>query len=137
MSGAMTPTALIRSLIGAAIGGAIGYFLFGWVLKQGFYAMILPGAALGFGAAKLAPIESATQGTICAVLATALGLLTEWRHFPFVKDDSLPYFLTHIHDLRPMTLIMIVAGTYFGYHFGKGREIVRSSQEHNVPGGSV
>ena len=39
---------IARGLVGAAIGGAVGYYAFGWILGYGLYAMILPGAALGF-----------------------------------------------------------------------------------------
>jgi hypothetical protein len=107
-------------LAGAAIGGCVGYFVFGWVLGQGFYAMIIPGAALGYGAGKLSREESVTCGVISAILATGLGLFTEWRFFPFVKDGSLVYFIGHIHELRPVAMLMIGAGGYFGYHFGRG-----------------
>jgi hypothetical protein len=123
-------------LAGAAIGGCVGYFVFGWVLRQGFYAMIIPGAALGFGAGKLSREESAICGVISAILATGLGLFTEWQFFPFVKDGRLVYFIGHIHELRPVALLMIAAGGYFGYHFGRGnnRRVGRSADrpESNI-----
>lgn len=110
----------LRCMVGAAIGGCVGYFAFGWILSQGFYAMIIPGAALGFVAGKMSPDQSTARGIVCAVLATGLGLFTEWKFFPFVKDGSLQYFILHIHDVRPIGLLMILAGGYFGYHFGMG-----------------
>ena len=33
----------LLTLCGAICGGALGYFAFGWMLNQGFYAMVLPG----------------------------------------------------------------------------------------------
>ncbi len=49
-----------------------------------------------------------------------LGCFTEWRFAPFIADDSLTYFLTHLHNLKTLTLIMIVVGGLCGYWFGKG-----------------
>jgi hypothetical protein len=68
---------IARGLVGAAIGGAAGYFAFGWILRYQLHAMILPGAALGFGFAILAGERNRINGIISAVLATALGLFTE------------------------------------------------------------
>jgi len=41
--------------------------------------------------------------------------------FPFLKDKSLAYFLAHVHQLRPLTLIMIGVGAVFAYWLGQGR----------------
>ena len=93
---------ITRGLVGAAIGGAVGYFAFGWILNYRLYAMILPGAALGFGFATLAGERNTVNGIISAVLATGLALFTEWKHFPFDADESLGFFLRHIHKLTPV-----------------------------------
>lgn len=114
-------TAVLLGLIGAAAGGALGYLVFGWILSQGFYAMIIPGAALGLGFALAARCHRAGYGVICAVLALGLGLFTEWKHFPFVADESFTYFLTHLQQLKPMTWIMIGLGCVFAFSFGQGR----------------
>ena len=108
-------------LLGAIGGGAIGAFLFKLLLGQGFYAMVLPGAALGWGCGRLSGGHSKPLGVVCGVLALMLGLLLEWHFLPFIADDSLGFFLTHIHQLKPMTLLMIAAGTACGYWLGTGR----------------
>jgi hypothetical protein len=51
-----------------------------------------------------------------------LGLFTEWRFAPFIADSSFGYFITHIHDLSIITLIMITIGGLCGFWFGMGRE---------------
>src|SRR5262249_34107067 len=48
-------------------------------------------------------------------LAIALGLFTEYRFAPFADDDSLGYFLAHVLDLRPLTLLMIGLGGLIGF----------------------
>jgi hypothetical protein len=97
------------ALVGAAIGGALGYFLFFWLAGHGFYGMIIPGGLLGIGAG-IFKSRSITIAVICGFAALALGLFTEWRFAPFVADDSLGYFLAHFYQLNPTTLVMIAVG---------------------------
>lgn len=108
--------------VGGIVGGALGYFAFGFLLRQGVYAMVLPGVLLGFGCGFLSRVKSNVLGVACGLLAVLLGLFTEWRFVPFVDDGSFKYFMTHVHDLTSLTLIMITAGGFFAFLFGKGRE---------------
>jgi hypothetical protein len=109
-------------LAGACLGGLAGYFLFFWIARQGFYGVMLPGCLLGIGAG-LSPTRSKAVCVLCGVLALTLGFFTEWRYAPFIKDPSLPYFVSHVHELRPITLIMIVLGGVIGFYgpFQKGK----------------
>jgi hypothetical protein len=100
-------------LAGALVGGLIGYFAFIWIAKQGLYALVLPGGLLGIGAG-LFRNRSIWLAVVCGILALALGLYTEWRFAPFLADNSLHYFLTHVHKLEPITLLMIGLGTLVG-----------------------
>jgi hypothetical protein len=97
------------TIAGAAIGGLLGYMAFVWVLGHGYYGMILPGGLLGIGAA-FGRTRSIWVPTGCAAAAIALGLFAEWKNLPFVKDDSLGYFVRHIFDLNPVHLAMMGAG---------------------------
>ena len=106
-------------LAGAAVGGVLGYLAFGWLAGQGFYALALPGVLLGLGATVLARRRSMAVAVTCGVLALALGVFAEWKHFPFAKDDSLIYFVTHLFDLRAFTLIMIGLGGFGGFWFAR------------------
>ena len=101
-------------LMGAVAGGLIGYFGFLWIAHQGFYALVLPGGLLGIGAS-LAQNRSRAICVVCGLMALALGLMAEWQFAPYIKDTSLGFFLAHIHQLRPITLIMIAAGGFIGY----------------------
>ena len=122
MSGTKNSARLVLGVIGAIAGGAIGYFAFFFIAQQGFYAMVLPGAILGLGCGWLSGIKSNLLGVVCAISAVCLGLFTEWRYAPFLADDSLAYFMTHLQELKPITLIMIGFGGLFGYWFGMGRD---------------
>ena len=108
-------------LLGAIIGGAVGYFLFIWIARQGFYALMLPGWLLGEGAGLCARRRSVPLGIVCAVLALGLGLFAEWKFRPFIDDDSFGYLLTHVHKLQPITMIFIALGAFLGYRGGTGR----------------
>jgi hypothetical protein len=101
-------------LCGAAAGGAVGYLVFFWCARQGFYGLVLPGGLLGFGAS-LFRSQSRALCAVCGVAGLVLGLVAEWRFAPFIADKSLGYFLAHIPQLRPITLLMIAAGAFLGF----------------------
>ncbi len=102
------------AVAGAVIGGALGHFAVGWIARHGYYGMIVPGGLLGFGAA-FGRSNSRWLAVAFGLAAVCLGLFTEWRFFPWRKDESLGYFLAHIPDLSPVTLLMIAAGGALGF----------------------
>jgi hypothetical protein len=103
-----------RVLLSAVIGGLLGYFVFFWLTRQGFYALVLPGGLLGIGAG-IFKNRSKYIAVICSILALTLGFFTEWRFAPFAADASLSYFVSHVHQLRPLTLIMIGVGAFLAF----------------------
>ena len=118
----------LLGVVGGIVGSALGYFAFFLLARQGLYAMVLPGALLGLGCGFLSGINSNVLGIVCGLLALLLGFFTEWRFAPFVDDGSFTYFITHVHNLKSMTLIMIAVGGLFGFWFGKGRAGGRRSK---------
>lgn len=104
----------LLGLGGALVGGVLGYFAFGWLLGQGFYGLILPGGLLGLGAGVARP-RSILLAVVCGLAAVALGLFTQWRFALFAKDESLRFFLLHLHHLKPVTLLMIGVGGGIGF----------------------
>jgi hypothetical protein len=103
------------ALCGALIGGILGYCAFFWIASQGYYGLALPGGLLGLGAG-VVKTRSVVVAVVCGVLATGLGLFTEYHFAPFRDDPSLGYFLAHASDLRPLTLVMIVLGGLTGFY---------------------
>ena len=112
---------ILRGIVGAVIGGAIGFFVFRLLAKNGLYGMIIPGALLGLGAGLAARSRSQTLGILCAIAAVVLSVIAEWSEFPFVKDASLSYFVTHVHTLPAVKLIMMAIGVGLAYWLGQGR----------------
>jgi hypothetical protein len=115
------------ALVAAAVGGTVGYFLFFWAAKQGYYALILPGGLLGF-AAGMVKCKSIAVAILCGLSALALGFYAEWRFAPFVADKSFGYFATHLLELKPVTLIMVAIGGLIGFWapFQQSRRTVAS-----------
>jgi hypothetical protein len=111
---------LAAAILGGAVGGAAGYWLFFWMASQGFYALALPGAALGLGAG-YARCGHRWLAYAAGFAGLLLGLLAEWRFAPFKADDGCWYFLTHVHDLKPLTLAMVAVGAVSAFWFVRER----------------
>ncbi len=112
---------LLIGLLGAIVGGAMGYFVYKWALSQGFYALVVPGAFLGFGFGSAARRSHLVFGILCFVLALGLSLFAEWSTWPFKADGSWWYFLTHLDQLKPLTWVMIGVGSIIAFTLGRGR----------------
>jgi len=108
-------------LLGALAGAALGYWAFFWIAHHGFYAMVLPGALAGLGGGLPVKDRSILRAAFCGALALGLGLFTEWRFRPFIADRSLGYFMTHLHQLQAVTLMMVAAGAVLGAWLALGR----------------
>jgi hypothetical protein len=112
---------VVRGIIGGILGGVVGFFVFQWLARRGLYGMMIPGAGIGLGAGLAARGKSVLLGVICAAAAVGLSLVAEWAVFPFIKDKSLSFFLAHLYQLRPLTLIMMGLGSAFAFWLGQGR----------------
>lgn len=124
-----SPTAQnwLRAMGGAVAGAVLGYMVFRFMARNGLYAMVLPGSLVGMVAGRTSGTESKAIGIACAVIAAILSVFVEWRFLPFVKDDSFSYLATHLHDLPPAHLLMMVIGVAFAFWFGRGRARFTSS----------
>lgn len=108
----------LLGLVGAVIGGVAGYFVFGWILRYGLYAPLIPGAFLGAGCGLLARQHSFLRGLLCGLAGLALGVYTEWKYMPFVKDGSFTFFIQH---MTPVTMLLQALGGFLAYWFGRER----------------
>jgi hypothetical protein len=109
-------------LVGAVAGGILGYFLFFVLVHHRLYALILPGAAVGLGGGLLLRGKSNLFGALCGVSGLFLGIFTDWGFEQFEDDPSFVYFLTHLHKLDAITLIMIAVGGLIAFWMGKGSD---------------
>ena len=118
-----TVVGLLRGTAGAILGGMLGYYAFRWLGRQGLYALVLPGTMVGLGFGVCSGIRSPWGGIACGIAGVAYGLFTEWHWFPWPNDQSLGYFLTHLHKLQPLTIILILLGGFFSGWLGLGRGV--------------
>lgn len=111
----------VLGLFGAVGGGVLGYFLFMWIARQGFYAVALPGALVGIGCGALSGRKSTGLGIVCGILGLAAGLLSErWIALP--EGTSFGDLLRHLQNSGPVTLVLIAVGTICAFWFGRDRE---------------
>lgn len=108
-------------VLGAIAGAFLGFYLFQVIAGQGLYAIILPGALAGLGCGSFSRHRSVSLAVVCSVVGAIAGILAEWQFAPFIKDDSLVYFLSHLHDLKRSTQFLIVVGGVMAFWFGLGR----------------
>ena len=106
-------------LVGAGIGGVLGFYTFGWLVGQGFYGPMIPGALLGLGCSLLAQHSSTIRGVICGLAGLGLGLFAEWWFRPFNADESLSYFLKNLSSLSAITLPLIGVGALIAFWTGR------------------
>jgi hypothetical protein len=109
----------VLGVVGAVLGGTVGFYTFGWLFEQHYYGPMIPGAFLGLGCGMFARHHSMIRGVLCGVAALGLSLFTEYTYWPFIADHSFQYFVTHIPSLEPTHLIMIVAGSLIAFWVGK------------------
>ena len=122
-----------RRLLGALLGGAIGTLAYWLLLRQGILLLAIVGGCLGVLGGLWALRRSRAWGIGLAVAGTLLTIGVEWHFRPFVADESLGYFLTHLHDLTGRTLLSIAFAAFFGYYFGRGKDSPHSTAAE--PGG--
>lgn len=108
-------------LLGGMAGACLGYFLFQIIARQGFYAIVLPGALTGIGCGSLSRRRSILLAIACALIGIVAGIVAEWKFAPFNKDQSFGFFISHLHQLRPVTKALIVVGGIMAFWFGLGR----------------
>jgi hypothetical protein len=125
-------TSIILEFIGAAIGGALGYYIFLWLIHQGFYGLMIPGALLGLGCSLLSNHRSQIRGALCGVAGLVLGIYSEWHFEWFQRDESFAYLATHIHQKGPVTLLMLAVGAFFAYWLGKDAGLRRFSGQRSA-----
>src|SRR4051794_8504318 len=104
----------LLAFFGALAGGIVGYCVFFWMARQGFYALALPGGLLGMGAG-IVKTRSILVALACAPAAAVLGLVAEWRFAPFAANESFSYFLAHVPSLSAVTLVLILVGSVIAF----------------------
>jgi hypothetical protein len=111
----------VPGLVGACLGGVAGYYAFSWITRQGFFALVVPGALAGLGSGFCSVNHSRVRGILAGLIALVAGVVSYWHDFspPFDTDGSLRDLVMHLHQLPPITLIMLAVGTFLGFWWGR------------------
>jgi hypothetical protein len=88
------------SLFGTLAGAAVGALAFWGLLKYGLYAIMLPGVLAGLGGGYPLKRRVIGVGIFAGVVSVVAMFLVEWWNRPFVVDESLPFFLKHLDQLK-------------------------------------
>lgn len=109
---------LVPGLVGATMGGIVGYFIYMHALGYGLVAGVIPGAFLGLGSGLLSGRPSRLRGLICGLGGLALSLYVEWKTSALAADEQFGGFLAGLPKKPPIILVMIVLGTFLAYRWG-------------------
>jgi hypothetical protein len=107
----------LLGLVGAILGGVVGFYTFRWLLDHGFYGLIIPGAFLGLGCSLLARHPSTARGVCCGIAALALSVFTDW--YFTITNESFTQFAQDGKNFSSVTLLMIGIGTLVAFWVGK------------------
>jgi hypothetical protein len=107
----------VLGLVGAALGGVLGFFLYCWIVKQGFVGGMIPGALLGLGCSLLARHPSTARGAVCGVAGLVLGFFADW--YTNLTDDTFWQYLQNVKSVNLVYLLMIVLGAVIAFWLGK------------------
>ena len=89
----------LLGLVGAALGGVAGFYVYRWILNQGFIGGMIPGAFLGLGCSLLARHPSLARGVVCGVAGLMLGFFTDW--YTNVTQQTFWEYLRDIEERQP------------------------------------
>ena len=109
-----------RGLSGILVGCLLGYVIFFWLVRRGYFFIALPGAFVGISCAMALRLRSPTWGAISAIAAVNLSILIEWRFAPFQVDGSYAFFLAHVHELDWRTIGGILISGAIAFVLGSG-----------------
>lgn len=107
-------------VVGAAVGGLVGVVGYFWLLRQGYYALVLPTGLVGVGCGQFARRPSTARGVICALLGFAAGFTCEWKSTIPLLDKGLGEVLGQLGNFQPVTWLMLGLGTALSFWMGQG-----------------
>ena len=125
----------LLGLIGAALGGVAGFYVYRWILHQGFIGGMIPGAFLGLGCSLLARHPSIARGVVCGAAGLVLGFFTDW--YTNVTQDTFWEYLKDWKSINQVILLTIAIGTFIAFWLGKDAGLMRRSGLAKVPSGQT
>lgn len=121
------------ALILSIIGSIVGYFACLYLAKSGFYSLVFVGVGAGLLGGILLKEKNYKIGLMCGLISIFGSLLTESLLFPFKADHSFQYFISNVHKLKTITLIMIAVGAFIAFRMGMGVRAKKTNADQTEP----
>jgi hypothetical protein len=125
----------LLGLVGAALGGVAGYFLYRWIASMNLYGGMIPGAFLGLGCGLLARHPSYARGVVCGIAGLALGLFADWTTTN--TDESFWEYVQDFKSVNRVLQLMILFGAVIAFWIGKDAGLAGRSRREDRPGAPV
>ena len=129
----------LMGLLGACLGGFVGYWAVFWISQQRFYAPVLPGALAGLGCGILSRTNSNGRGVLAAVVGLIASVISEWLIFYRPAEISfakLAEFIKQYPNQPMITLVLTGLGVFLGFWWGREctiRSRLRGSDRPRAP----
>ena len=110
----------LLGVVGAALGGVLGFYTYCWIVTKGMVGGMIPGAFLGLGCSLLARHPSFARGVVCGVAGLILGFFADWyTNIPNATDATFWHYLQNVKSLNQVILLMILLGGAIAFWLGK------------------
>ncbi len=103
----------LLAMVGAAVGGLVGYGLVFWLLDRGLLGLALPGGLLGVGAGVVVN-RGRWVALVCGIAALVLGLTADYQSL--AKPPAVADYLMGLPSRSVVTLAMLAVGTALGFY---------------------
>jgi hypothetical protein len=125
----------LLGLVGAALGGVAGFYVYRWILHQGFIGGMIPGAFLGLGCSLLARHPSIARGVVCGAAGLGLGFFTDW--YTTITQQTFWEYLLDAKSINQVILLTIALGTFIAFWLGKDAGLAGRSRTVAAPTGQT
>ncbi len=115
----------LLGLVGAALGGVAGFYLYCWIVSRGLVGGMIPGAFLGLGCGLLARHPSYARGVVCGIAGLLLGFFADW--YTNLTTKTFWEYLQDLKSVNQVYLLMILFGAVIAFWIGKDAAIARRS----------
>jgi hypothetical protein len=121
----------LLGVVGAALGGVAGFYLYCWIVSKGFVGGMIPGAFLGLGCGLLAQHPSYARGVACGIGGLVLGFFADW--YTNVTTKTFWEYLQDLKSVNQVYLLMILFGAVIAFWIGKDAGLVGRSRREERP----
>jgi hypothetical protein len=122
----------LLGVVGAALGGVAGFYLYCWIVSKGYIGGMIPGAFLGLGCSLLARHTSYPRGIVCGIAGLVLGCFADW--YTNITTKTFWEYLQNVKSLNQVVILMILFGAVIAFWIGKDAGLAALARRQERPG---